>query len=154
MRAVASIREMVARLEHANECDGEDCDLDAETILSAAGYAITPEHLADTSALETLRDSYHDSDAAREDIQEDALSVEVRSGWHSPGDDSEDEEFAILLTTGGPALRIVGDLGEWGSPKQPRLEMQDWWIPWQEVVLDYEDYAALQSYCECFYFGG
>lgn len=136
LAGMASIREMVARLEHASECDGEDCDLEPDDL-----DGMDPEE-------------YHDSEAARERIEEDALSVEVRGGWHSPGEASEDEEFAILLTTGGPALRIVGTLGEWGSPGHPRLEMQDWWIPCQEVILDSEDYGALQSYCECFYFGG
>ena len=132
LASMASIREMVARLEHCQECDGEDCELTEFGEFDSADY--------------------HDEDSAREAIQEDALSVEVRSGWHSPGEDSEDEEFKILLTTGGPALRIVGDLGEYGVPKRPRLEMQDWFTPWQEVILDSEDYAALRSYCECFYF--
>ena len=134
MWAMASIREMVARMQHADECDGEDCDLEP----------------ADLDGMDS--EEYHDSEAARERIEESALSVEVRGGWHSPGGESEDEEFMILLATGGPALRIVGELGEWGTPEPPRLEMQDWWTPWQEVALDSEDYAALQSYCECFYF--
>ena len=132
MRAMASIREMVARMEHADDCDGEDCDLEP----------------ADLGGMDS--DEYHDSESARLSIEESALSVEVRGGWHSPGDESEDEEFMILLATGGPALRIVGELGRWLAHWQPRLEMQDWWIPWQEVALDYEDYAALRSYCECF----
>ncbi len=136
LAAMASIREMVARLEHAQTCDGgEDCEYD----------------ITDFAGLDS--EDYHDGDAAREAIEEDALSVEVRGGWHSPGEDADDEEFMILLTTGGPALRIVGELGEWNTPKRPRLEMQDWFVPWQEVILDSEDQAILLAYCEVFYFG-
>ena len=136
--SLASIMEMVARLEHAEECSGdpEDCEF-------------TEEDFGGESF-----DDYHDTDAARQAIEEDALSVEVRSGWHTPGVVDDDEEFEILLTTGGPALRIVGDLDQYNQPKRPRLEMQDWFIPWQEVVLDSEGYAALRAYCAVFYFGG
>jgi hypothetical protein len=133
LASMASIREMVARLEHCRECDGEDCEL--------------------TEFGEFDSEDYHDEDSAREAIEEDALSVEARSGWHSPGGDSEDEEFRILLTTGGPALRIIGDLGRWNTPENPRLEMQDWFIPWQEVELQPGDSDILETYCGVFYFG-
>jgi hypothetical protein len=93
---------------------------------------------------------------ARERIQEDALSLEVRSDWYSPGADADDDarkpaEFCLLLTTGGPAVRIVGDLDEHGEPSRPRLQVQDWGKPWTEY-LD-ADSAVLLAYCQCFYFG-
>jgi len=95
-----------------------------------------------------------DDEEARQTIQEDALSVQVRGAWHSPGDtDVEDDEFEILLCTGGPAVRIVGDLNS-GSPDRPRLEYQDWFTSWTELIIDNdEEREALQTYCEQFYFG-
>ena len=62
-----------------------------------------------------------DDDDARMSILEDALSVEVRSGWVSLGADRvpmEPEEFCILLTTGGPAVRIRGELDEHKEPSR------------------------------------
>jgi hypothetical protein len=92
-------------------------------------------------------------DAARQTIEEDALSVEVRSGWHSPGGESEPEEYRILLCTGGPAVQIIGDLNEHMEPSRARLMYQDWFTPWQELILDEDGYAALRRYAGVFYFG-
>lgn len=141
--SLASIKEMVARLEHAEECSGDpdDCELTEDG------------ELFDGRVTGRDFDEYHNSEAARQAIEEDALSVQVRSGWHAPGEEGEAEEFEILLTTGGPALRIIGDLGQYSQPERPRLEMQDWFIPWQEVVIDPEGYAALRAYCAVSWFG-
>ena len=95
-------------------------------------------------------------DEARETLQEDALSVQVRGGWHSPGDEegAKAEEFEILLCTGGPACRIVGDLTEHGQPERPRLQYQDWGTPWTEYfTMNRDEREALESYCAQFYFG-
>ena len=45
-------------------------------------------------------------ETAQQRILDDALSVRVRSGWVDVVTDFEAEEFEILLTTGGPAVRI------------------------------------------------
>jgi general stress protein YciG len=71
-------------------------------------------------------------DAAREAIQEDPLEVSVRGGWHSPGEESEDEEYLILLCTGGPAVRIVGELRN-KEPHTARLQYQDWGTPGRSI---------------------
>jgi hypothetical protein len=98
-----------------------------------------------------------DDEGAREEamqaIQEDPLSVEVRSGWHSPGEKGEDEEFNILLCTGGPAVRIIGELGQFSQPEKAHLEYQDWFTPWVEYPLDSDDTDILLAYCCQFYFG-
>lgn len=98
-------------------------------------------------------------------IQEDPLSIEVRSGWYSPGEKPDaPEEFCILLSTGGPASRIIGTLSEHGEPETARLEVQDWGTPWgsqwgtAEVQAALCDGAAevtevLLSYAREFYFG-
>ncbi len=94
-----------------------------------------------------------DEDEAREAIQDDPLSVLVRSGWHIPGEEAEPEEFEILLCTGGPAVRIIGALND-GQPTRPRLQYQDWGTPWTEYIIPAGDERdALETYCQQFYFG-
>lgn len=94
-------------------------------------------------------------EAAQETIQEDALSAEVRSDWHSLGDKENDVpgEYKITLCAGGPAVRLVGDL-ENGQPSSARLEHQDWGTLWTELRDTSEnDDAALLAYAQQFYFG-
>ena len=98
----------------------------------------------------------NDNDAEREKaleaIQNDPLSVEVRSGWHSVGSTFLPDEFCILLCWGGPSCRIVGYLTENAQPDNPRLEYQDWGTEWTEYALTEEEQNALQTYCEQFYY--
>lgn len=135
-----SIIEMLDRLHHVSECKGDADDCEAD-----------PELWGPESDFYNI-DNYHDEDDARERIQEDALSVEVRSGWHSPGEQSEDEEYNILLCTGGPAVRIIGELNEHGEPTSARLQYQDWFTPWEEYVTTGADHAALIEFAG-FYLG-
>ena len=72
-------------------------------------------------------------DDARQAIEEDALSVLVRSDWHMPGSgDTEPAEYELLLGTGRPAIRIIGELDQYCEPRTAKLEVQDWWKPWTE----------------------
>lgn len=91
-------------------------------------------------------------EAAREEIQQSALSVQVRGGWRSLGEESTDDEYEILLTTGGPALRIVGDLDR-GDVTSAALEWQDWGTPWTGLQLDGDEPDAVEAFARCFYFG-
>jgi hypothetical protein len=92
----------------------------------------------------------NEDEEARERIEEDALSVEIRSGWQPLGETLEPAEFCITLTTGGPAVRIIGELSD-GEPSRARLEVQDWFTPWTEYRA--ADSDVLLAYCQCFYFG-
>lgn len=113
------------------------------------GYTGIPEQL--TEALEHLNADtrgsgwYDREDSARETIHEDALSVEVRSGWTVLGQPMEASEFVILIATGGPAVRIRGTLGNHGEPDRAWLEVQDWYKPWTEYLG--EDPGALSDAC-------
>ena len=122
----ASIVTMVTRYEHASRCTEARPDCTA-----------LPGDVRDALDLDRDRDAtaeewqdYHDEDDAEQRISESVLEVLVRGDWHTPGEHSEDAEFEILLTTGGPALRIRGELDHQGEPRRAWLEHQDWGTPW------------------------
>lgn len=94
------------------------------------------------------------NDEVRETIQEDPLSIQVRSSWADVGQKLEASEFMILLCTGGPAVRIVGKLDEHNIPERAWIEYQDWGTPWTEYVpsMVYPDNEKLLVYCQQFYF--
>lgn len=114
--------------------------------------------IADVAAFNaaTEAEDHDKAEELREAMLDGPLSLQVRGGWYQPGDDDKGgapEEFELLLSTGGPALRIVGDLGEWGSPNEPRLQHQDWFKPWTDYATTTEEDEALETYCGFFYFG-
>ena len=90
---------------------------------------------------------------AHQQIAENPLSVEVRSNWTSLADNMELAEYRILLCTGGPAVRITGDLGRFSEPDSAQLEYQDWFTPWEKLhgTTPEQDEALLQ-YARQFYF--
>lgn len=102
----------------------------------------------------TIDEEELDSETIRERILEDPLSVEVRTDWHTPGEDEKPTEYCILLCTGGPAVRIVGDLDDLQCPDTAKLEYQDWFTTWTRYgnTTDEED-EALLTYARQFYFG-
>ena len=93
------------------------------------------------------------SEAAREEIQESALEVSVRSGWHSPGGNAKPDEYLVLLSTGGPACRITGYLDQYGQPTSVSLQYQDWGTPWTDLDAGNEHDDAMLQFVGCFYFG-
>lgn len=141
------IAAMVKRVEHANECDGDECTLSSRQIAEGLNMFFDGQE-----ATETEREQYHNEELAREQIEEHPLSVQVRAGWYTPGNTPEKpEEYEILLCTGGPACRIIGDLDQYGQPESAKIQYQDWFTPWE----DYReaDEAILLSYAQNFYFG-
>lgn len=95
------------------------------------------------------------AEAAREEAQDSALSVMVRDDWRVAGDTAKGgaEEYAVLLTTGGPALRIYGALNMHGEPDEwPHLQWQDWGEPWTDYPLG-EEREAVCTFLSAFYFG-
>jgi hypothetical protein len=93
-------------------------------------------------------------EAAQTKIEEDPLSVEVRGAWHPVGGEgAKPIEFMIMLCTGGPAVRIRGDLDRYSEPEKPRIEYQDWFTPWQTLPgLSDQENDALFDYSRQFYF--
>src|SRR5437016_2130601 len=93
---LASIEELVKCLEHAESCDTTDCGADCP----------------------------HDEDEARDAIMGDALDVQVRGEWHTPGaiDGATPYEYKILLCWGGPSVHIIGTLDEHNQPDSATLQ--------------------------------
>jgi hypothetical protein len=94
------------------------------------GLIMTVAEMDEMDELIRIADGCEDQDDALERINEDPLSVEVRSDWTSIGKTLEPAEYMILLCTGGPAVRIIGELDQYGCPDRAWLEYQDWGTPW------------------------
>jgi len=158
--AAAAIVEMVAALECDYDRLTELRDLESE-VKEHLEAGCPPSHYDmtadDKAELAALKESAGEC-ASREDtetrIHEDALSVEVRSDWHSPGDPDGahmPSEFCILLATGGPAVRIRGELDSHCEPRRAWLEVQDWGTPWTQYFDVSQD--VLLAYAHCFVYG-
>jgi len=107
-------------------------------------------------SISSMREELADEEQRERIGSEGALSVEVRSDWYCPGGDMPDTkptEYKILLGTGGPASRIVGELDQWCQPENARFEYQDWFKPWTVAHLSDEDETTLLEYARQFYFG-
>lgn len=152
--AYAAICEMVEALqcdyERLEELREERGDWDAEEEGSDWQTA-NADDAEELSELEAAAGDCESEDDARQRIDEDPLSIQLRSGWYSIGEEPEPEEFEILLSTGGPAVRIIGELSSSREPDRARLQVQDWGTPW----TDYReaDSDIIEAYCSCFYFG-
>lgn len=104
----------------------------------------------------------HDYDGTNHDVvaewiedecRESVLSVETREGWRCPGEKAsmEPTEFRILLSAGGPALRIIGELNH-GEPSRAWMEYQDWGTPWIRFHSNSPDRPCLW-FASLFFYG-
>jgi hypothetical protein len=100
-------------------------------------------------------EQYHNEDDATRTIDESPLSVQIRSDWYNPGSlDATPAEYEILLSTGGPALRIYGEIGEFNQPDTALLQYQDWGTPWTRYYIENEEHdRCLLEFARRFYFG-
>ncbi len=131
-------------VEHADNCPENG---------RAEWESANPDESAELAELEEAAGDCKDDDDARQRVNDDPLSVQVRSDWHDVGEeDIEPAEFCILLCTGGPACRIVGEL-ESREPTSARIEHQDWGTPWTEYRISSDEEERVLSYCRQFYFG-
>lgn len=107
--------------------------------------------LEELAELENQAGDCESEDDARERIEEDPLSIEIRSDWVNPGEELTPCEFRIVLCTGGPHVEIVGDLNQYSEPTSCRVIYKDWGD--RGELYDF-DHAIVLRYCQCFYFGG
>lgn len=95
-------------------------------------------------------------EALEQYVQQMSLTVMVRSDWQPVGSTFEAQQFEILLSTGGPACRILGYLDRgsvaWEAGCRPVIQHQDWFKPWTESTYNV-DTNALVWFCEQFYYG-
>ena len=107
-------------------------------------------------------DRYNDTSDVVQRAEEAVLGVEVRGGWYCPGDPQADRklaEYRILLTVGGPALRIRGELDEHGEAIAAEMEHAGWNTPWtayrpELCDADEDDWDdALLWFVNCCWFG-
>ena len=122
-------------------------DADGFAELSAEARDLLAE-VADARTFEEL--GRYDADAVEEYARELVLSVCVRSCWVIVGEPLEPGEFELLLSTGGPACRIVGDLRD-ETPCRAEIQWQDWGTRWTPLAGQRCD--ALDWFAGLFYFG-
>jgi len=144
------LREQRATLQ----CDADEASDSATADIERANLkAWDDANIDELNELRAAAGDCKDVDQARERIQEDALDVQVREDWHNPGDlHATPSEFFILLCTGGPAVRIMGEIDDGLQPSRAWIEYQDWGTPWTEYHGAH-DTEALLTYCNCFFFG-
>jgi hypothetical protein len=129
--------------------DPESNDEQAEAVAALAAW--DDENAAELNDLEHTAGDCADQDDARARIQEDALSVEVRSAWDVVGGDTTAAEFRIVLCTGGPHVEIMGELDQHQQPCRAWMQYQDWGTPMAQFFS--VEQSTLLEYCSQFYFG-
>jgi len=110
------------------------------------------------SFLKTHREVRRELDEIEED--DDALieekeaeiyeALEVATGRDFNGT----RTYMVLLGTGGPAMRITGDLDENGYPETADYQYQDWFTPWTSGHPNTEDEELLLDFAQHFNFEG
>ena len=121
-------------------------------VTESNNFGLSDDDYQELVDLEESAGDCESEDDARERIHEDALDFSVRSEWQNIGETLEPSEFMVLLCTGGPACRIVGELDQYKQPCRAWIEYQDWFTPWTELV-DGVSHSDLLTYCQQFYFG-
>jgi hypothetical protein len=113
--------------------------------LSTEAKAMLKEHGYDGTNHDTVADAIHNA------MLEAPLEIS------RPSEDPDDDEtygFCILLSTGGPALRIVGELNQWQEPARCWLEIQDWGTPWtRHFSRSAERATAIRWFASLFHYG-
>lgn len=91
----------------------------------------------------------------RRRIHEHPLNVQVRTNrFHDPQVEGIDpDEYMILLCTGGPAVRIVGELNEYNEPVSAEIQFQDWFEEWADLGISGADEETVIRYALQFWYG-
>tara|TARA_R110002073_G_scaffold252650_1_gene415279 strand:- start:538 stop:966 length:429 start_codon:yes stop_codon:yes gene_type:complete len=114
-------------------------------------------HIMDLHASYLEYEEDDDLERIEDEVREMPLSVEVRSDWYSQLTTAipTPSEFRILLSTGGPAVQIVGEISHHGEPECIKIQYQDWFLPWKALPIfdDNRVAKALDWFCSRFYFG-
>lgn len=135
------------KIKHAMQQARAQYDCIADMILRLA-VAEEQAHTGPDETGASMRD-IHD------DIHDSPLSLLVRDGWREPGAGASPEEYELLLYTGGPAVRICGQLDSYCQPISAQLDCQGWGTPWTDAreVLPDNWQEVLMSYVNHFFYG-
>lgn len=98
-------------------------------------------------SLENFVENYQEEKEEQGDEYE-ADALEAVTGK----DFNQTRTYMILLGTGGPAMRITGDLNEYGEPETADYQFQDWNTPWTSARPSSEQEEILLEYARNFYF--
>ena len=85
--------------------------------------------IADLERLDAIREE--DGDPF-EEFGDVLLELKFGAVWQAGETDRQPSRFWALIGTGGPAMRIVGEINQYGEPEDCRLEVQDWFQPWTD----------------------
>jgi hypothetical protein len=100
-----------AQMSYINNCVAAlGCDYDRLAELKSSEKS--DKENDELNDLETAAGEYESREDAERAIYETPLSIEVRSDWQNIGEELVATNFTILLCTGGPACRIVGELDD------------------------------------------
>ncbi len=97
-----------------------------------------------------------EQEQGREERLEENLmyaDISVRSAWTIPGEPLEPYEYEITLCTGGPAVKIAGELDLHNEPCSAHLEFQNWWTEWTRLPLMPYERQALLDYAKLLFYG-
>ena len=151
--AYGAIEEMVDALDAdyaVLECLREERDdHDPDDHDGKTWEQVNPDDAQDLDFQAGLAGECENEEAARERIMEDPLSLRI-FGERVDGE-WEATDYELLLATGGPAVRIVGDISDYGCDAgSARLEVQDWGKPWTEYHGADSDVLLRYASCFCF----
>ena len=108
------------------------------------------ENFIDDELIELLekaeKGNDEESEEARQRITE--MPLEVATGKDFNGT----RTFMILLGTGGPAMRITGDLDEYDQPEQAVYQFQNWGTKWTSANATKKEEKILLDFARYFYF--
>ena len=120
-QAQSQVQSIVGMIR-ALDCDFERLDELREEKRDCEDDGLVFERSGELAELEEQAGEYESEDEARDAIYGTPLCIEVRSDWHSVGEDAgEPGEFRITLCTGGPHVELTGDIG--GTV---RVVFRDW----------------------------
>lgn len=137
------------RLEELRDMKA-DHEADMRDTLDTKPFNVeNPDEAEELETLKADAGDCTDKEDARQRISEDPLEVTVRSGWVNQGEEMTADDFQILLCTGGPAVRIRGELDNDGTPCRAWMEYQDWGTPWTQYFG--AEQSRLLAYAQNFF---
>lgn len=107
----------------------------------SARNELIAEAIAQCESIASAMQAAADDADAEQRLYEIPLAIEVRSGWYTPGDAPELEEFRVVLCTGGPRVELRGEIDHHGEPHKVRVAARDWGLSIEDVAecRDYSD---------------